>query len=150
VKTAASKPDEINSAPGSSKFNLTDFKTYFSNLGEKKVTEGMENFWKSFDHEVYTLWFVRYEKQKGEGVIQHQTSNLMNSFIQRLDEKFRVDGFSMLAVLGDEPNLEIQGVWMLKGKSIPQLNYPLFDLSSKRLDSMIPDDRKLVKDFWCA
>jgi len=75
---------------------------------------------------------------------------MMNGFIQRLDEKFRVNGFSMLAVLGDEPNLEIQGVWMFRGNSIPQLNHPLFELSSKRLDMKSADDRRLVSEFWCA
>jgi len=42
----------------------------------------------------------------------------MNGFLQRIDN-FRNHCFSMMAILGDEPNLEIEGVWLFRGKGIP-------------------------------
>lgn len=136
-----------------SKFVLPDFKTYFVNLGDKKATEGMEHFFQNYDPEGYSIYFVHYDKYEGEGVVLYQTSNLMNGFLQRMDEKFRNYTFSMMAILGDEPNLEIQGVWMFRGKGIPQemIDHPQFEYYQRReLDVTKEEDRKLISDFWCA
>ena len=136
-----------------SKFVLPDFKTYFVNLGDKKATEGMDHFWKNYDPEGYSIWFAHYDKYEGEGVLLYQTSNLMNGFLQRMDDKFRAYAFSMAAILGEEPNLEIQGVWMFRGKTIPQemLDHPQFEYYHRReLNVANEADRKLISDFWCA
>lgn len=136
-----------------SKFVLPDFKTYFVNLGDKKATDGMKHFFENYDPEGYSLWFTHYEKYEGEGVLLYQTSNLMNGFLQRMDDKFRNYCFSMLAILGEEPNLEIEGVWLFRGKTIPQemIDHPQFEYYQKRqLDVSKEEDRKLISDFWCA
>lgn len=136
-----------------SKFVLPDFKTYFVNLGDKKATEGMQHFIDNYDPEGYSLWFTHYDKYEGEGVLLYQTSNLMNGFLQRMDDKFRNYTFSMMAILGEEPSLEIQGVWLFRGKTIPQemLDHPQFEYYQKReLKIDNADDRKLISDFWCA
>lgn len=136
-----------------SKFVLPDFKTYFVNLGEKKATEGMDHFFQNYDPEGYTIYFVHYDKYEGEGVVLYQTSNLMNGFLQRMDEKFRNYTFSMMAILGDEPNLEIQGVWMFRGKGIPQemIDHPQFEYYQRReLDVKNEADKKIISDFWAG
>ena len=136
-----------------SKFVLPDFKTYFVNLGDKKATDGMKHFFENYDPEGYSLWFSHYDKYEGEGVLLYQTSNLMNGFLQRMDDKFRNHCFSMLAILGEEPNLEIEGVWLFRGKTIPQemIDHPQFEYYQKRqLDVNNEADRKLISDFWCA
>lgn len=136
-----------------SKFVLPEWKTYFVNLGDKKATEGMENFFQTYDPEGYTIYFVHYEKYEGEGVLLYQTSNLMNGFLQRMDEKFRAYSFSLIAILGEEPSLEIEGVWMFRGKGIPQemLDHPQFEYYQKRELSVTNEaDRKLIADFFCA
>jgi elongation factor 1-gamma len=118
VEKAAAVADDDEEAPVPKKGNpldalppshfvLPDFKTYFVNLGEKKATEGMDHFFQNYDPEGYTIYFVHYDKYDGEGVVLYQTSNLMNGFLQRMDEKFRNYSFSMMAILGEEPNLEI-------------------------------------------
>ena len=135
------------------KFVLPDFKTYFVNLGDKKATEGIKHFFDNYDPEGYSLWFTHYDKYDGEGVLLYQTSNLMNGFLQRMDDKFRNYCFSMLAILGEEPKLEIEGVWLFRGKVIPQemLDHPQFEYYQKRqLDVNNEADRKLISDFWCA
>jgi hypothetical protein len=43
----------------------------------------------------------------------------MNGFLQRVDH-FRKHCFAMHAILGEEPNLDIEGVWLFRGKIIPQ------------------------------
>ena len=52
-----------------SNFVLPDFKTYFVNLGDKKVSEGMPHFFEKYDPEGYSLWFTHYDKYEGEGVL---------------------------------------------------------------------------------
>jgi elongation factor 1-gamma len=136
-----------------SKFVLPDFKTFFVNLGDKKATDGMKHFFENYDPEGYSLWFTHYDKYDGEGVLLYQTSNLMNGFLQRMDDKFRNHCFSMLAILGDEPSLEIEGVWLFRGKTIPQemLDHPQFEYYQRRqLDVTNEADKKLISDFWCA
>jgi elongation factor 1-gamma len=136
-----------------SKFVLPDFKTYFVNLGDKKATEGMDHFFQNYDPEGYSIFFVHYDKYEGEGVVLYQTSNLMNGFIQRMDDKFRNYCFSMAAILGEEPNLEIQGVWMFRGKGIPQemIDHPQFEYYQRReLDVTKAEDKKLITEFWSA
>lgn len=135
------------------KFVLPEFKTYFVNLGDKKATEGMEHFFQHYDPEGYTIYFVHYDKYDGEGVVLYQTSNLMNGFLQRMDEKFRNYSFSQVAILGEEPSLEIEGVWLFRGKGIPQemLDHPQFEYYQKReLDVKVEADRKLISEFFAG
>ena len=151
VKVPSGKNPLDNLPP--SKFVLPDFKTYFVNLGDKKATEGMDHFFQNYDPEGYCIFFVHYDKYEGEGVVLYQTSNLMNGFLQRMDEKFRNYSFSMTAILGEEPSLEIQGVWMFRGKTIPQemIDHPQFEYYQRRqLDVTKAEDRQLISDFWCA
>ena len=77
------------------------------NLGDQKATEGMKTFFETYDPEGYSLWFTHYEKYDGEGVLLYQTSNLMNGFLQRMDDKFRNHSFSLLAILGEAVRLTL-------------------------------------------
>jgi len=59
----------------------------------------------------------------------------------------------MHCMLGEEPNLEIQGVWLFRGKGIPQemKDHPQFEYHKVReLNFDNEEDRKLITDFWCA
>jgi len=70
-----------------------------------------------------------------------------------MDDKFRNHCFSMLAILGEEPNLEIEGVWLFRGKTVPQemLDHPQFEYYQRReLDVNNEADRKLISEFWSA
>jgi elongation factor 1-gamma len=136
-----------------SKFVLPEFKTYFVNLGDKKEPEGIPHFFENYDPEGYSLWFSHYDKYDGEGVLLYQTSNLMNGFLQRMDDKFRNYCFAMMAILGDEPNLEIEAVWLFRGKTIPQemLDHPQFEYYQRReLDIKNEADKKIITEFFCA
>ena len=99
-----------------SKFNLFDFKTKFVNAVDK--VEVIEELVNSFDPEGYSVYLLHYDKYEGEGQVVHMTNNLMNGFLQRLDN-FRKYAFGVQGVYGDEPNLEIKGVWLWRGVGIP-------------------------------
>ena len=74
----------------------------------------------------------------------------MNGFMQRIDH-FRKHAFAMQCLLGEEPNLEIMGVWMFRGKGIPQemIDHPQFEYYIRReLDIKKDEDLKLITDFW--
>jgi elongation factor 1-gamma len=96
---------------------LFAFKTFFVNHKDKRG-EGMKFFFDNYDKNGYSIYFLHYDKYEGEGTVMYQTSNLLNGFLQRIDH-FRKHTFAAHAILGEEPNLEIEGVWLFRGKGIP-------------------------------
>ena len=110
----------------------------------------MDFFWKNFDPNGYSIWNVLYEKAEGEGKVLFLTSNLMNGFLQRL-QHFRKYAFAVHGVYGDEPNLEVRGVWVWRGTDIPK---EIKDLDSYeyhkwiKLDPSKEEDRKKVEEYW--
>lgn len=142
-----SDKNPLDSLPPS-KFNLFDFKTLFVNAPNKH--EAMQFFWDNFDAEGYSLYFVQYIKAEGEGKVLFLTNNLMNGFLQRL-EHFRKYAFGVHGVYGEEPNLEIRGVWCWRGVGIPA---EIKELDSYEyhtwtpLSASKPEDKKKVTEFW--
>mmetsp|Transcript_132021 Transcript_132021/g.186358 ORF Transcript_132021/g.186358 Transcript_132021/m.186358 type:complete len:199 (+) Transcript_132021:42-638(+) len=131
-----------------STFNFFDFKTLFVNATDKN--EACDFFFKNFDANGFSAWKIEYEKAEGEGKVLFLTSNLMNGFIQRLDH-FRKYGFGVHGVYGDEPALEIRGVWCWRGTEIPQevKDTPSYDYHKFiKLDISKDSDREIIKQFW--
>lgn len=138
---------ELESLPPSP-FNFFDFKTLITNAKDKK--EAVDTFWQQFDANGYSLWFIEYEKAEGEGKVVYLTNNLMNGFLQRLDH-FRKYAYGIYGVYGDEPNLEVRGVFCWRGTKIPlimkehdQYDYHKFT----QLSHEKPEDKKKVEEFW--
>jgi len=78
------------------------------------------------------------------------TKNLMDGFLQRI-EHFRKYCLARHCVLGDEPKLEIKGLWMWRGTEVPfdLKDHPQFEYYTvKKLDHNKEEDRKLVEDYW--
>jgi elongation factor 1-gamma len=142
-----SEKNPLDSLPPS-KFNLFDFKTLFVNAADKH--EALKFFWENYDNEGYSLYNVHYIKVEGEGKVLFLTNNMMNGFLQRL-EHFRKYAFAVHGVYGEEPNLEIKGVWCWRGQGIP---FEIKDLDSyefhtwTKLDPSKPEDRKKVTESW--
>ena len=93
-----------------------------------------------------------YEKYIGEGEVLEPTINLIHGFMNFITLS-RNDLFGIHMILGEEPNLEIQGVWLFKGTDInqilrthPQLEY----YKCRRLDLRSEVDRILITEFWRA
>lgn len=78
----------------------------------------MKFFFENYDNDGYCIYYAKYEKYEGEGKVLYQTSNLMNGFLQRIDH-FRKHCFAMMCILGEEPDLDIESVWLFRGKGIP-------------------------------
>lgn len=98
-----------------------------------------------------SFYFVHYEKYEGEGKVLHQTSNLLNGFIQRMDDKMRKHALCILGVYGEEPDLEIMGVFFWRGVGIiePMNEHPQYEYYRQRkLDISQASDRALVESFW--
>jgi len=98
------------------KFNLYDFKTLIVNAPNKK--DAIQFLWDNFDAQGFSFWKIEYEKYPGEGEKLYMTRNLAAGFIQRL-ETFRKYSFGTWGVYGDEPNLEIRGLFLWRGLEEP-------------------------------
>ncbi len=92
---------------------------FLANKTEEKRREYIRNtFWKKFDAEGWALWFVDYIKAAGEGEILYKTSNLLDGFLWRIESMGRY-GFGMQGIFGEEPHLEMRGVYMWRSTEIP-------------------------------
>ena len=76
-----------------------------------------------------SFYFVHYEKYEGEGRVLHQFNNLLNGFLQRMDDKMRKHSLCVLGVYGQEPDLEIMGVYFWRGVGViePMLEHPQYE-----------------------
>ncbi len=79
--------------------------------------------------------------------------NLLEGFLQRA-EFFRKYTMARHCVVGTEPNFEMKGVWLWRGKEKsqyllsehPQIEY----YKMRQLTPSNPEDRKLVEMYWCG
>ena len=101
-----------------SPFDLFNFKTFYVNCPDKKGV-GFDEFMRQVDKEGYAFWFLHYEKVGKEGQVGYMFQNLLEGFIQILED-FRKYSFGKFFMLGDEPNLELMGVMLVRGQGIPQ------------------------------
>ena len=132
-------------------FDLFNFKTYFVNVPDKRG-EGHTRFMNEVDREGYTWWWLHYEKFGEEGKVEYKFQNLLEGFMQRLDN-FRKHAFGKICMLGEVPNLEMQGVLLVRGKVLPQelIDHPQFEYTNPRkMDWNSADDMNKVKDFMAA
>ena len=115
VKAApAEKPkDNIESLPPTD-FNLYDFKTFFVNHEDKKGA-AVDEWYKQLDWNGWAFWRFDYEKFGSEGTVLFKTDNLVTGFLSRAEHTTKYS-FARMAVLGEEPNLDIVGVWLCRGK----------------------------------
>jgi len=140
------KPNPLDSlAP--SKFVMDEWKRTYSN--KETRTEALPWFWEHLDAEGYSLYLCDY-KYNDECQKVFMTANLIGGWYQRLD-KLRKYGFGSVCIFGDEPKLEVSGVWLFRGGEPPQEmketdDYLNFDW--KKLDSADPKTKDLVNDFF--
>jgi len=79
------------------------------------------------------------------------TSNLANGFLQRL-EHFRKYCIGVWGVYGEEPNLEIRGLFLWRGTEKPAeiLEHASYDYHKfTKLDISDPKTKELVSEYWC-
>jgi hypothetical protein len=143
-----SEKNPLDALPETS-FDLFNFKTFFVNHKDKGG-EAVDELLKLFDRQGYAMYFWQYEKYKGEGEVMYKTENLLQGFLQRFDS-FRKHAFARMCITGEEPNLEIEGVWLIRGLTIPQecIDHPQFEYyKSRKLDLDNQADIQLIREFW--
>jgi len=94
---------------------LDEWKKLYSN---NPISETLPAFWKMFDNEGWSIWKVTYEKIEGECEKVYMTNNMLNGFLQRM-EAMRKYSFGYLGIYGDEPELNIKGVFFWRGLTVP-------------------------------
>lgn len=144
------KKVEKKAALPDTKIVLDDFKRFIIN--SKNKDEDLTKFLKEeYEPENWSIWHLKYDIYKNEGAKMHVTSNLCSGFLERAEACRRV-AFGIHCVLGEEPNLEIEGVWMWRGQEvIPEMkDHPTFEYyAAKKLDLSKSDEVQLIHDFWC-
>lgn len=143
------KPEESKDALPPTKIVIDDFKRFI--LNSKNKVADLENWLKNdFEPENWSIWHLKYEIYKNEGAVLHVTGNLSSGFLERA-EACRRTAFGLHCVLGEEPNLEIEGVWLWRGQDImPEMkDHPTFEYyKSRKLDVTKAEDKQLIEDFW--
>ena len=132
-------------------FDLFNFKTYYVNAPDK-AGEGFDKFLAECDWEGYTFWFLHYEKVGNEGTVEYQFVNLLEGFLQRLDN-FRKHAFGKLCLLGAEPSMEMAGVLLIRGTIIPQecVDHPQFEyMRARKMDMKNAADADLARKFMSS
>ena len=97
-----------------SPFVLDAFKRKFCNEDPIKAT--IPFLWENFDKEGWSIWRCDYQYPE-ELKRGFMASNLVGGFFQRI-EKLHKYGFSVIYVLGEDQDLSISGVWILRGPKL--------------------------------
>ncbi len=100
-----------------SKFVLDDWKREFMNSKDRVAT--MKDFWGKFDPEGFSFYWLQYQNLPSEGKVLFKTNNSVSMFLQKLDH-FRKYCFAVYGVYGVENDYKCRGVFMWRGKGIPQ------------------------------
>jgi elongation factor 1-gamma len=153
----AEKPkDKIDALPETD-FDLYSYKTFLVNEKDRAgvgMAKTKEMFQSEKFAEGFSFWYVKYEKYGDEGQVEYKFANLLGGFMQRIDPKLSRYAFARVLMLGDEPDLNIEGVFMFRGQEIPELmnDNPQFEyFEKKKLDFMGNEaDYKLVGEFFAA
>jgi elongation factor 1-gamma len=146
------KKDNVESLPPTS-FNLFDFKTFFVNHADKKGA-AVDEMYKQMDWEGWSFWHLHYDKLKQEGEKLHMINNLLTGFVSRAEHTSKYT-FGRIGVFGEEPDLHIKGVWLMRGLELPDglvKEHPQFEYYFKRLldPRNKPEDDQLVREYFGA
>lgn len=148
------KPKKVNPLdllPPSS-FNLDEWKYKFSNEKDL-VNVAMPHFWRVFDNNGWSLYYMKYDKLEDECTISYVTANMASGFLQRIENNFSKYSFAVVSVLGENKSFDIEGVWLFRGTEIPfeMKDHPSFEYHKfVKLDANNADDKKKVEDYWCS
>ena len=131
-----------------SKFDLPKFKEDFMKNTNKKGA--MRKFWKEFDAEGYSLWHVEYNNDPSECIVLFRTCIIKGDIIQQL-KYFRKYAFGVFGVYGSGGDYKISGVFLWRGKDIPDELKEINEykkLTIRKLNPSEKKDQQLVHDYW--
>jgi len=104
------------------------------------------------DWEGWSLWHLHYDIYEGEGDKVHICNNLMGGFLSRGAHTSKYT-FGRMAVLGEEPKLQIMGCWLMRGLELPDglaKEHPSFEYyKTRKLDPRNNKaDDKIVREYF--
>lgn len=151
-KKKEEKPKDNVAALPPTDFDLYSFKTFFINHKDQKGA-GIDEMYKMLDWNGWAFWKLEYDIYEGEGAQEHIANNLMNGFLNRAEFANKIC-FARQCVLGEIPNLQIYGVWLMRGpnempdgltKDHPQWEY----YNCRKMDPRKnKEDDKLLRAYW--
>lgn len=151
-KKAAEHPLKIMDREKPSEFVMDTWKKTYSNA--RNYDEAMEEFWKVFDAEGYSLWFCEYQFNNELSKL-FMTCNLVSGFVQRTDE-LRKWAFGCMWILGeDAPGKQvITGLWLMRGHSDEYIKSANPDAEyynwTQVKTPVSAEDKEKVKAWWCS
>ena len=143
------KKDNVASLPPSP-WVVYDFKTFYVNHKDK-YGEAVDVWMKELDWAGWSFWHFHYEKYGSEGTKLHVTNNMLTGFLSRAEHINKI-AFARMGVFGEEPNLEIMGVWLLRGTEIPDgfKEHPQFEYYKvRKMDPRkVDEDLKMIREYF--
>jgi elongation factor 1-gamma len=131
-----------------SKFDLDKFKIEFLKNNNKK--NGMKYFWKNYDPDGYSLWFIEYNNDINECITLFRTCIIKGNILEQL-KYFKKYCFGVLGVYGNDSDYKIKGCLLWRGNEIPEeiKNIDCYNkLNIRKLDYNQKKDQQLVHDYW--
>ena len=131
-----------------SKFDLVKFKSDFLNNSNKK--SAMKNFWKNYDPEGYSLWYIEYNNEPSECITLFRTCIIKGDILEQL-KYFKKYCFGVLGAYGGDGDYKIRGCLLWRGNEIPQeiKGINCYDkMTFRKLDYNQKRDQQLVHDYW--
>lgn len=151
-KKASEHPLKIMDRDAPSEFVMDTWKKTYSNASSYDAA--MDEFWKVFDSEGYSLWFCQYN-HNDELQKLFMTCNLVSGFVQRTDE-LRKWAFGCMWISGeDAPGKQvISGCWLMRGQSDEYIKNANPDAEyytwTKVATPVSAEDKKKVQEYWCS
>ena len=110
----------------------------------------LDDFWKNFDSEGYSLWYIEYNNDPNECVTLLRTCIIKGDILEQL-KYFKKYCFGVLGAYGGNGDYKIKGCMLWRGNDIPEeikLIHCYKKMSFKKLDCKEQKDRELVNDYW--
>lgn len=142
----APKPKEKNPLDllPPSKFNLEEWKRFYSNCKETKPV-ATNWFWEHFDPEGFSIWRGDY-KYNDELKMIFMTCNLVTGLFSRM-EALRRYCFASVLIFGEDNNNEVSGYFVFRGKDMPEMMKEVPDYDCYNWTRMDITDKKQVELF---
>ena len=131
-----------------SKFDLEKFKKKF--LNNSNLKGAMRDFWKAYDPDGYSLWYIEYKNEPSECITLFRTVIIKGDILLQL-KYFKKYCFGVFGVYGGDGDYRISGCLLWRGNEIPDEIKEIHcynKLDIKKLNHKNKRDQQLVHDYW--
>ena len=77
------------------------------------MAKRVDSMYENLDWNNYSFWYLHYDKLPGECEKTYICNNLVSGFLKRAEFAAK-DTFARHGVFGNEPDLELIGIWLIK------------------------------------